>query len=47
VAADGDFVVIPGSRGSLSYLVKPIGDGEVMDEGEGLCETEEGEHMED
>lgn len=23
VAADGDFVVIPGSRGSLSYLVKP------------------------
>jgi len=28
VAADGDFVVIPGSRGSLSYLVKPIGDGE-------------------
>ena len=28
VAAEGDFVVIPGSRGSLSYLVKPIGDGE-------------------
>jgi release factor H-coupled RctB family protein len=28
VAADGEFVVIPGSRGSLSYLVKPIGDGE-------------------
>jgi release factor H-coupled RctB family protein len=28
VAADGDFVVIPGSRGSLSYLVKPISDGE-------------------
>jgi len=28
VVADGDFVVIPGSRGSLSYLVKPIGDGE-------------------
>ncbi|MBI3850457.1 MAG: RNA ligase RtcB family protein [Verrucomicrobia bacterium] len=28
VAADDDFVVIPGSRGSLSYLVKPIGDGE-------------------
>jgi len=27
VAADGDFVVIPGSRGSLSYLVKPTGDG--------------------
>lgn len=27
VAADGDFVVIPGSRGSLSYLVKPISDG--------------------
>ena len=27
-AADGDFVVIPGSRGSLSYLVKPIGNGE-------------------
>jgi release factor H-coupled RctB family protein len=28
VAVDGDFVVIPGSRGSLSYLVKPIGVGE-------------------
>src|SRR5437867_8228510 len=28
VAADSDFVVIPGSRGSLSYLVKPIGDGD-------------------
>ena len=28
VAADSDFVVIPGSRGSLSYLVKPTGDGE-------------------
>ena len=28
MAADSDFVVIPGSRGSLSYLVKPIGDGE-------------------
>ena len=28
VAADTDFVVIPGSRGSLSYLVKPTGDGE-------------------
>lgn len=28
VAAADDFVVIPGSRGSLSYLVKPIGDGE-------------------
>jgi release factor H-coupled RctB family protein len=27
VTADGDFVVIPGSRGSLSYLVKSIGDG--------------------
>lgn len=27
VAAEGDFVVIPGSCGSLSYLVKPIGDG--------------------
>ena len=26
VAADSDFVVIPGSRGSLSYLVKPTGD---------------------
>ena len=28
VVADGDFAVIPGSRGSLSYLVKPTGDGE-------------------
>jgi len=28
VTADGDFVVIPGSRGSFSYLVKPNGDGE-------------------
>jgi release factor H-coupled RctB family protein len=28
VAAEGDPVMIPGSRGSLSYLVKPIGDGE-------------------
>ncbi|MBI4326282.1 MAG: RNA ligase RtcB family protein [Chloroflexi bacterium] len=28
VAADGEFVVIPGSRGSLSYLVEPTGDGE-------------------
>jgi len=28
VASNGDFVIIPGSRGSLSYLVKPIGDGE-------------------
>src|ERR1019366_5036903 len=28
VEAEGDFVVIPGSRGSLSYIVKPIGDGE-------------------
>jgi release factor H-coupled RctB family protein len=27
VAAEGEVVVIPGSRGSLSYLVKPIGDG--------------------
>ncbi len=27
VATDGEPVVIPGSRGSLSYLVKPIGDG--------------------
>ena len=27
VIAEGDFIVIPGSRGSLSYLVKPIGDG--------------------
>jgi release factor H-coupled RctB family protein len=29
VAADGNFVVIPGSCGSLSYLVKPIGDGAI------------------
>lgn len=28
VDANADFVVIPGSRGSLSYLVKPTGDGE-------------------
>ena len=28
VATDSEFVVIPGSRGSLSYLVKPMGDGE-------------------
>ena len=28
VAADNDFVVIPGSRGSLSYIVRPIGDGD-------------------
>ncbi len=28
VVAEGDPVVIPGSRGSFSYLVKPIGDGE-------------------
>jgi len=27
VEAEGGFVVIPGSRGSLSYLVKPTGDG--------------------
>ena len=27
VTADAQFVVIPGSRGSLSYMVKPIGDG--------------------
>jgi len=27
VEAEGDFVVIPGSRGSMSYVVKPIGDG--------------------
>jgi release factor H-coupled RctB family protein len=27
VASEGDFVVIPGSRGSFSYLVKPTGDG--------------------
>ena len=28
VAVGSDFVVIAGSRGSLSYLVKPMGDGE-------------------
>src|SRR6266478_2314482 len=28
VTTDAQFVVIPGSRGSLSYLVKPLGDGE-------------------
>ncbi len=28
VAAEREFVVIPGSRGSLSYIVKPTGDGE-------------------
>ena len=28
VAAESDFVVIPGSRGSLSYVVKPTGDSE-------------------
>jgi release factor H-coupled RctB family protein len=28
VDANADFVVIPGSRGSLSYLVKPTGNGE-------------------
>ena len=28
VEANGDIVVVPGSRGSLSYLLKPIGDGE-------------------
>ena len=28
VAAEGEAVVIPGSRGSLSYLVKPLGDGQ-------------------
>jgi release factor H-coupled RctB family protein len=27
VAAEGEAVMIPGSRGSLSYLVKPLGDG--------------------
>ena len=27
VAAEGDIVVIPGSRGALSYLLKPTGDG--------------------
>jgi len=29
VAADGDFVVIPGSRGSLSYIVRPVGHSEI------------------
>lgn len=28
VDAESDFVVIPGSRGTMSYIVKPIGDGE-------------------
>jgi release factor H-coupled RctB family protein len=28
VAAESEAVVIPGSRGSLSYLVKPLGEGE-------------------
>ena len=28
LAAESEAVVIPGSRGSLSYLVKPLGDGE-------------------
>jgi release factor H-coupled RctB family protein len=28
VAIDSDFVVVPGSRGSLSYVVKPTGDEE-------------------
>jgi release factor H-coupled RctB family protein len=28
VDAETDFVVIPGSRGSMSYIVKPTGDGE-------------------
>jgi release factor H-coupled RctB family protein len=28
VTADAQFVVIPGSRGSLSYIVKPVDDGE-------------------
>ena len=28
MAAESEPVVIPGSRGSLSYLVKPLGDGE-------------------
>lgn len=27
VTAESDYVVIPGSRGALSYLVKPVGDG--------------------
>jgi release factor H-coupled RctB family protein len=28
VVVDNEFVVIPGSRGSLSYVVKPTGDGD-------------------
>ena len=28
VDAEADFVVIPGSRGSMSYMVKPTGDGD-------------------
>jgi len=28
VAVESEFIVIPGSRGTLSYIVKPIGDGE-------------------
>jgi release factor H-coupled RctB family protein len=28
VAAESDIVVIPGSRGSMSYVVKPTGDGD-------------------
>jgi release factor H-coupled RctB family protein len=28
VGTDSPFVVVPGSRGSLSYVVKPLGDGE-------------------
>jgi release factor H-coupled RctB family protein len=28
VGTEGELVMIPGSRGSLSYLVKPLGDGE-------------------
>jgi release factor H-coupled RctB family protein len=28
VDAESNFVVIPGSRGSMSYIVKPTGDGE-------------------
>lgn len=27
VTSEGEFVVIPGSRGALTYIVKPIGDG--------------------
>jgi len=27
VTSEGEFVVIPGSRGALTYVVKPIGDG--------------------